>query len=74
MEHHKKNKALESKAKNLLSEWMDTGIKRPHEKFFGLLSKKQMSIAIIAIIVLLAVTDIAIFYLLYLTQQPLVNA
>lgn len=67
----KKRKLLSEKVRNLSAEWSKTGTKRPKEKFFGMLSKKQMSISIIAIIILLAITDIAIFYLLYLTNQSL---
>lgn len=67
----KKRKLLSEKAKNLATEWAKTGTKRNKEKFFGLLSKKQMSISILVIIALLAITDIAIFYLLYLTNKGL---
>jgi hypothetical protein len=64
-----KRKILSKTVKDLSEEWMTTGIRRPNERFFGLLSKKQMSLIIINMMALLVVADLAIFYLLYLTNS-----
>lgn len=58
-------KLLEEKAKHLAPEWLKTGIKRPNEKFFGLLTKKQMSIMLWVIMFLVLIADIAIFTILF---------
>lgn len=60
----KTRKLLEEKARHLAPKWMETGLKRPNEKFFGLLSKKAMSLVLVGILVLEIVILLTI-YLLY---------
>lgn len=64
----KTRKLFEEKARHLAPKWMETGIKGEKEKFFGLLTKKQMSVALISILLLVVIADAAIFYLLYLNK------
>jgi len=56
---------LEERAKHLAPEWLKTGIKRPNENFFGLLSKKQMSLILWLILALVLIADIGIFTILF---------
>ncbi len=65
---HKTRKLLEEKARHLAPKWMETGIQGEKGKFFGLLTKKQMSIMLWVMLSLLVIADLAIFYLLYLTK------
>lgn len=60
----KTKQLLEEKAKHLAPEWLKTGIKRPNENFFGLLTKKQMSLILWLILVLVLIADLAIFTIL----------
>lgn len=61
---HKTKKLLEQKAAKLNQYWVETGKKRPNEKFFGIFSKKGMSVALLLILLLVMLADIGIFYLL----------
>lgn len=65
---YKTRKLLEEKARHLAPKWMETGIKEEKERFFGLLTKKQMSVMLCIMMFLLVVADSAIFYLLSLTK------
>ena len=64
----KTRKLFEEKARHLAPKWMETGIKGQKEKFFGLLTKKQMSATLLIILLLVAIADAAIFYLLYINK------
>jgi hypothetical protein len=68
MMDQKTRKLLEEKARKLSPEWLETGKRNPGERFFGLFTKKQMSIVLIIILFLAIITDAAIFYLLYLIK------
>lgn len=65
---HKTRKLLEEKARHLAPKWMETGIHGDDRRFFGLLTKKQMSVTLLTILALIVVADLAIFYLIYLSK------
>lgn len=59
-----RRKLLEEKARHLAPKWMETGISRPNEKFFGIFSKKGMSVVLLSILAL-EITILLTIYLLY---------
>jgi hypothetical protein len=66
---YKAKKILEANVRQLKADWLATGKKRSDEKFFGLFTKKGMSIVLWVILVLVILADVGIFYQLHKIKQ-----
>lgn len=66
-------KALEKKVRDLNPTWIDTGHKRPDEKYFGLFTKKGMSILLWSILALAILANVGIFTTLYYINHFIIN-
>lgn len=62
---YKTRKLLQESARELNKSWLETGMRSPNEKYFGLFTKKGMSMVLWIILALVIIADSGIFYLLH---------